>query len=459
MAKRTIGLISTMAPDKTWAQEAVDRVAGRHGEIKAILTAMGYEVLDEGPLHRTYDQMQAAARSLRYRGIGALVIFVGTWTYCNAAANAAVEAGVPVVVWGDAKPGSCGLVGSTITMGGMDEMGVHANLVYGPDGDPKVLRRAKMLLDAACAATALRGSKLGVGGGRCMGMLTAVCDPNEVKKLFGVEIDAFEQMLLIDRAEAVDPNRVAHFRAWIDGTFGKVVATPDAMDRQIRLYLAIRDFSAEMGYDFLALKCLPEMANKYTSYCLAHAILGDAQDDQGEKERFVLACEADLNAALTMQILKNLAPESPVLFTDLTEYNFDLDLLTTCNCGSQPTDFAADKKDVYWEREGVHEHYWKYGGACPQHVARSGAVTVARLGRAEGRYQMLIVPAEVVEQPREKLRETIWERPHAYLRLCCARDDFFSHARANHVHLVYGEFVEELKEICAILGIEPVVVT
>lgn len=455
---RKIGLISTMAPGDTWDKVVIERVSGQHSVLKNLLEDMGYEVADDGPIHRTYEQMKNAARNLRMRDIKALVIFVGTWTYSNAAAAAAAEAGVPVVVWGDASPGSCGLVGSTITMGAMDEMGLYANLVYGPFEDNETLRRARMLLDAACAAISLRGTTLGVGGGRCMGMLTAVCDPNDIKKKFGVEIDSFEQMALIDRAEMINSDRVEHFLTWMKNTFGKITAKSEAVDKQIRLYLAVKDFCAEMNYDFIALKCLPEMAAKYTSYCLAHAVLGDACDNLGEKPRMIMACEADIPAALTMQILKNLAPESPVLFTDLTEYDFSLDLLTTCNCGSQPTDFARDKKEVYWEKEGVHEHYWKYGGTCPQHIARSGRATVARLGRKNGLYELMIAPVEVVEQPREKLKETIWERPHAYLKLLCDRTNFFNSARANHVHLVYGDYMDELVEVCSILGIKPVVV-
>ncbi|MCL2877119.1 MAG: hypothetical protein FWF12_12795, partial [Betaproteobacteria bacterium] len=75
--KRTVGLISTMAPDDTWMPEVLERVAQRHETVKAILADMGFEVLDEGPLLREYDQMQSAAQSLRFRGIQALVIFVG----------------------------------------------------------------------------------------------------------------------------------------------------------------------------------------------------------------------------------------------------------------------------------------------------------------------------------------------------------------------------------------------
>lgn len=456
MEKR-IGLISTFAPGKYWNPAVSVRVSGEHEDLKRRLEEHGYTVLDAGNLHRSYEELTQAAKQLRAQNISALVVFVGTWAQANAICGAALEAGVPTIVWGDATPGTCGLVGSAIAMGGMDEYGLHANLVYGPIDAEETWARATMLLDAACAAGTLNGSVLGVAGGRCMGMLTAVCDPNEVRRKFGVEIDSFEQLAVVERAENVEQARVDHFYAWMQETFGKFIAKRDVIEKQIRLYLAMKDLIAEEGYDFVAAKCMPDMLNCYTSFCLAHSILGDAQDDMGEKERVVFACEGDINAALTMQILKHLAPQSPVLFSDISEYNFADDLVLTCNCGSQPTDFAEDKKEVYWETEGVHEHHWKYGGTCPQYVSRSGHATAARLGRKNGRYQMLIMPVDVVKQPRERLKESTWERPHTYFKLNCSKEAFFENVRSNHIHLVYGDYVRHLEEVCKILDIEPVI--
>lgn len=454
---KTIGLISTMSPDKTWAPEVLDRVARTHAVVKATLAAMGYEVLDEGPLHRSLAEMTVAGKALRFRGVKALVLYVGTWTYSNCAAAAAREAGVPVVIWADANPGTCGLVGATVVRGGMAEVGLHANLVYGLFEDEATQAKVKRLLDAACAATSLRGEVLGLAGGRSLGMLTAVVDPNQVLAQFGVEIDSFEQMEVIERAEALDAKEADACLAWMKERFGERVATDEVLLKQIRLYLALEGLCRERGFDFVAVRCLPEMTTAYTSFCLAHAFLGDAQDHRGEKERFVFSCEADVNAALTMQLLKHLAG-GPVLFADLTEWDLAADVLTTCNCGSQPTDFAACPKHVRWEREGVHEFVWRYGGTCPQHVARPGRATLARLSRERGEYQMLVAPCEVVDMPREKLRETIWERPHAYLRMLCERDEFLGAVRSNHIHLVYGDWRAELIETCAILGVKPVVV-
>jgi L-fucose isomerase len=450
---KKIGLISTMSPDKTWAKEVLDRVSKSHGIVKKALNKLGFEVHDAGPLHRSYQEMMTAGKAMHSAGVNALVLNVGTWTYANCAGAAALEAQVPVVILPDAIPGTCGLVGGAIARGAMSEYGIHSHMVYGPLEDSKTTETLKSLLNSACAAMGLRGQVLGFGGGRSMGMVTAVCDPNEVRLKFGIEIDSFEQLDVIQRAESVDETRVKDFFTWMKKTFGRIIAKEEAIYKQIRLYFALEEFCDEKGYDFVAVKCLPELPAIYTTFCLCHAMMGDGQDARGSKDRMMFACEADLNAALTMQIMKLLAG-GPVMFTDLTQYDFKADVLTTCNCGSQPTDFAANKKDVHWEVEGVHEFKWKYGGTCPQHVTKPGRTTLARLSRNAGKYEMLIAPAEVVEMPREKLKETIWERPHAYLKLLCNRDAFFASVRSNHIHLVYGDWIAELEEVCAIKGIK-----
>jgi L-fucose isomerase len=445
-----------MSRDTTWDQAVVDSVARQHGVVKANLEKLGFEVLDEGSLIREYDDMLAAGRSLRGRGINALVLFVGSWTYANCAAAAALEADVPVVIWGDATPGTVGLVGAAITRGGMAELGIYANLVYGEPDDPQTLESTRMLLRAACAAKGLRGQRLGYAGGRSMGMLTAVADPNEVRLKFGVEIDSFEQMEVIERAAEVDEARVRSFYAWMQERFGRIIAKEDAVLKQIRLYLSLQNTIEERAYDFVAVKCLPELPSLFTTFCLAHAILGDAQDDQGPKARTVFACEADLNAAFTMQILY-LLQEGPVLFADFLEWERD-GIINLVNCGSQPTDFATDPQDVWWEIESTHEFKWKYGGTSPQHVTRPGRITLARLYRERGEYGMMIAPAETIYRDRATFRNFMWERPRSFVRLLCDRGALLDAIRSNHVHAVFGDWIAELEEVCRILGIRPVVV-
>jgi len=453
---RKVGLISTMSPDKTWKEDVLKRVANTHHVVKTAIEKMGFEVLDEGPIHREYKEMLTAGRNLRARGINALIIYVGTWTYANCSVSAALEADVPVVIWGDTNPGTAGLVGSSIVHGAMKEIGVYSWHVYGSLNDENTLKKIKLHLLSSCAARGLRGQVLGVGGSRSMGMVTAVCDPNEWRIKFGIEVDGWEQVEVIDRAEHISEEKAKEFLNWMKKTFGKIIPKDEVILKQIKLYLALLDIIRDKDYDFIAVKCLPELPEIYTTFCLAHAILNDKSDAYGDKESFVCACEADVNGALTMQIMKLLSG-GPVMFTDLTQYDLKNNLITMCNCGSQPTDFATSKKEVYWEKEGVHEFKWRIGGTCPQYVAKEGAVTLARLGRIKGEYVMMITTGDVVEMPREKLKETVWERPHAFVKPRCSQDEFIQNVLSNHIHFVYGDYSKELIEVCNIMKIKPII--
>jgi L-fucose isomerase len=451
---KRIGLITTMSRDNTWDEAIVEGVKKQHYVIRENLEKLGFTVLDEAPLLREYDDMLSAGRSLRARGINALLIFIGCWTYANCAAAAALEADVPVILWGDATPGTVGLVGAAISRGGMAELGIYTNLIYGEPNNEQTLKEVKVLLDGACAAKSLRGQRLGYAGGRSMGMLTAVCDPNEVRTKFGIEIDSFEQMEVIDKTNRVDEDRVISFYSWLKNRYGRIIAKENVMLMQIRMYLALQDVIKEKKYDFVAVKCLPELPSLFTTFCLAHAIMGDAQDDLGPKDRMVFACEADLNAAFTMQILAMLQ-EGPVLFADLLEWDKE-GIISVVNCGSQPTDFAIDPKDVWWEIESTHEFYWKNGGTSPQHVTRSGNITLARMYREKGKYCMMIAPAETIYRDRETFRNFMWERPRSFVRLLCNRNEFLKSIRSNHIHAVFGDWTKELVEACHVLGVDPI---
>jgi len=46
------------------------------------------------------------------------------------------------------------------------------------------------------------------------------------------------------------------------------------------------------------------------------------------------------------------------------------------------------------------------------------------------------------------------EWPHVFCRLDTSIDKFIDKFPCNHIHAVYGDYVEELKMVCEILGID-----
>ncbi|MGE5581613.1 MAG: hypothetical protein ACM3X9_03660 [Bacillota bacterium] len=62
----------------------------------------------------------------------------------------------------------------------------------------------------------------------------------------------------------------------------------------------------------------------------------------------------------------------------------------------------------------------------------------------------------IQEVPRERLRETTWEWPHAFVKLNSDYQQLLQYVRSNHMHMVYGDVAPELKLACEAMNIKPI---
>lgn len=455
LPKPRVGVIATMSPDPDWPSPFPERTERFGHQTVQMLQEIGMDAVFCGKAVRGFRDMAEEGKRLRAEGIHALVLTVGTWTYSNASAVAAQEAGVPTVVFAPSELGAVSIVGASISRGALDQLGIPAWLTYGDFAEPRVRREMGVRLRGAAAASMLRGTVYGVAGGRCMGMLTGEFDPHEWRTRFGVEIDSWEQIDIIERSKKIPDQEAQAFLDWMRAEYSEVNAKEEVMLAQIKMYLALKAFVKEKRYDFISVKSLPELPYVYTTFCLAEALFNDQSDASGPKESIVCNDESDGHGALTMQILKNLSG-GPTMATDVLHIDYDDNLLRLCNF-SQPTDFAPSHKHVIWEPEGLGEFKWLMGGCTPQYVARAGELTLARISKIAGEYAMLILLGDSVEFPREKTREINYRQPHVFVHPRCPMDDFIRELRCNHIHLTFGDFREELVEACRVLGIRPIV--
>jgi len=457
----TIGLISLLSPElsDTWGEEVQERARDRLAQARAVLESFGAQVVDPGELTTTHHQAARHGRLLREQGAQVLVIYVGMWSYGSSAVAAATECGVPTIIWTDTDVQYVGIVGASVCRGSLDEAGVTNSFVYGEMDDPVVRAELEVHCLGAAAGTRLRGQTYGLMGSRSLGMYTAAVDSNYWRRHFGVEVASWDQLAVVEKAKALPDSAVEHHLDWTRKTFGCIAVNEDVMRAAIKLYVASREIIASRGFDFVSVRCLPEMPGSYTTFCYAIALLNDTNDAEGEKEAICCACESDSNGALTMQILKHLTG-APVLFGDVRHVNLEHGQVWISNCGSQATQFATSRKDVHWVEHGFQEYEWKMGGACPQHISKPGRVTIARLTRIAGEYVMLIAGGECLHEPREKLEETHWGfSPHSFVKLDDDARAFAQELRSNHLHMVYGDYVPHLLESCRVLGIRPITVS
>jgi L-fucose isomerase len=87
----------------------------------------------------------------------------------------------------------------------------------------------------------------------------------------------------------------------------------------------MRELIDEWNLDFTGIKGQPELTTHFATMDVTEAFLNDPYDWDGPKEPHVCATEADMDGALTMQLLKGLSA-TPVLFADMRYHHADKDV-------------------------------------------------------------------------------------------------------------------------------------
>jgi L-fucose isomerase len=299
-----------------------------------------------------------------------------------------------------------------------------------------------------------------------MGMYTTVANTDQWMEKFGIDIEDIDQYELVRRGSLVDPAVTKTARLWLEKHAAGVhydgdKLTPELLERQIGVYYAVRELAQEWRLDFCGIKGQPEMTNNWCTMDVAEAFLNDPYDWDGPKDTLVCSTESDMDAALTMQIMKGLSG-TPVLFADVRHYEAEFDVWDLCNSGEHATWFAARSDDPAENLARVHLYpevlYFPAGGASVNHIAAPGEMTFARLTRKSGRYRMHLLRGEFREfdpATTDRLaRQSTFEWPHAFARFNASAEEFLTRFSANHIHAVPGDVTAELQAVCSYLDID-----
>ncbi len=396
-----------------------------------------------------------------------LTIFnFAVWSFPHLAAIASRFAPGPFLLFSNINPQYPGMVGMLASAGALDQVGTFHARVSGDIADAKVLRRVVAFVRGASAVHRLRGETFGLFGGRPMGMYTAVANSDQWMQLFGIDVEHIDQSEIIRRSAEVPDGEVERAFEWLSVKVGNIrydgkQLTPEKLKLQIRSYIAVRRIIDEMKLDFVGFKAQPELTDHFVTMDVTEAFLNDPYDWNGPKEPIVAATEADMDGALTMEILKHITGK-PVLFADLRHYDAELGVFDLCNSGTHPTYYAGRSMDPDVNLPKVEFYpqgfYFPAGGASVRHFAAPGEVTLARLARRSGKYWLAILPAEFIELPKEKAeekaREVQIDWPHAYARFRVPPEEFLAEYDSNHIHGAYGDWVDDLVWAAKTLGID-----
>jgi L-fucose isomerase len=446
-----VGLLPVMDPR---IDPALERKILGYLELVDKLRGLGVEVVWPGRAVSREEEAVAEAERMRAEGACGVIYFTCWFLRANVIAGACRHSGLPALLWSIPNLDDTSLIGFGVAHGSLDEAGYPHEIVCGPWDEASREKIGAWI--AACRVKGIAArSRYGHVGGKCLSMMTADSDANQWRRQFGIDVDHAEQWTLIHEAEKVPDSATA---PWIERwrrEFQSVEVSDEVLARSARLYLAGREMFIRNRWDFAGVKCQFELLDNYLAPCLPVALWND--------DGFVVACETDMNAALTMYVLR-LFSGHPVMFSDIQYLNREERWARFLNCGTAAAWLAGGKDKIVLrncpEIQGTYDettgkHLCK-GGACPHFVLPPGRVTLARFGRIAGRYVLHACRGESFAFPHDENSllgiGAVW--PFAYVKIEQDMERFVRNLRAHHMCIAPGDWLPQLKALADLWGVD-----
>ena len=439
----------------------------RHDEAITFFKTLPIELEVAESVARTKDDIDTQVDKLKAAGIEVFVAHLPCWTSPNLVVRGIMRADLPTVVIGNKHPGTHSTVGLLGTGGTLSQIG-YSHLRIREDFNDELIHKILPYFRAAATKVRLPGKVFGLFGGRSLGIDTGTFDPMQWKKLFGVDTEHIDQLEIIRRADLVEDKDTEKMMTWLTSSVGKVEYnddkfTPEKLAFQVRCYIATMQIIREMGLDFVAIKCMPDLTTHFVPQCISAALLPGPYDADGMRDPIMMSCEADGDAALTMEILKEISGGKSVLFMDVSYIDDDNDTYYFPNCGAFCTWYAKRdaNPEVNLKQIELRAANRPGGGAITYFNPDPGELTLARLYRVDGEYRMAIIKGETVKISKKEYDKFVEARgshqlPTAFIKLEADSDLLISEFGSNHILGVDGRYTEELVQFCGLLGITPV---
>ena len=387
--------------------------------------------------------------------IDAVILFSGTWVWAAHMVGAIRDyaaTGKGVLLW--THPGSQGWrpVGGLVLHGGLLEIGVPHKFVYGAAGDAETVAKIVSYSRASHLKNSLNLSTIGTFGGRGMGQTCGVADPSQWMRMFGVDIDSRDTTELIHTAEKVSEQELKAARLRLEKLFSTPPEATVANERSIRLYLALKKIVEKEKFDFYTIQSFPGLGDNYSATCFAQSMM--LEDGHGTSTL------GDFNTALTVLLLTKLSKER-VYYGDLQHLDTRTHEIKIIGDGACPPSLAGKLGPAGFAEHGIPTE-GEAGGLSVKLICKVGEGVLARLGRVNGEFQMVITRGTVFEPPADQLDRRLHECgipfwPHGFVTAHCNMDTLLHHWTNEYACLGYGaDLFPALVDFCDITGIKTI---
>lgn len=425
-------------------------------EAKQALVNAGLEVIG-------YDTVIASKQEARIcfdmfkkqNDIDAIVLFSGTWVWAANMIGAIRDfamTGKGIVIW--TNPGSQGWrpVGGLVLHAAMKEIGIKHRFVYGSYDSPSDITKITSFCRASAMKNSLNMSTIGAFGGRGMGQTCGVADPSQWMKVFGIDIDSRDTTELLETANTISSEEIKKAKEAIQKHFVESIPDNKQADKSIRLYLAIDKLVKKNEWDFYTIQSFPGLGNDYSATCFAQSMMLESG--------IGTSTLGDFNTAMTVKCLSDLSTQ-PVYYGDLQHIDKSNNEIKIIGDGACPPSLAGKLGPAGFAEHGIPTE-GEAGGLSIKLVCMVGEGILARLGRNDGQFEMVITrctifepSANYIEKRKNECGIPFW--PHGFIKVHCDIDDLLQSWNNEYACLGYGKHLyEEFKAFCELTDIKAI---
>jgi L-fucose isomerase-like protein len=205
--------------------------------------------------------------------------------------------------------------------------------------------------------------------------------------------------------------------------------------------LALTELARENRLGVMAVRCLPEIWQHLgVTPCAALSFLTDGG--------LSVACEADVLGAATMYAHRWLSGGQAPFISDLISVDPARNVGRLWHCGVAPASLV-NRPPVRLSRQ-----YIRKTGVTIEFSLKAGPVTVSRLDSAGNDFRMLIAGGEATGEDiplKGTVADVVFKEDVEDLLEVIVNQGF-----PHHFAMSYGDITEQLRDLCALLGIRVV---
>jgi len=388
-------------------------------------------------------QATRAWKNFKAQDVDAVILFNGTFNTGELTAEIIRNLDCPFALWGI---GELALASRNFTGSMVGVMAAGAlfknfdkpfSFIYGPVSEERAQRKLQVFASAARGIAYLREATIGVIGMRPDGFQIAGFDELAVKKIFGTEITKVSMYEFTNTIRSIEEKEIDRDMEVQKKIFDIPQKSLTEARGISRVYLAVKKVAQERHLQSYAPDCWPELRdNDKTPICPANGRMN--------AEGVMASCECDVDGSLTLMLEYALSGTTPWMadFVNLIQKN---DTLLFWHCGNGPYDLSNGKPKI----EQV------FGGLAQVNSLKAGTATVCRLNSIRGEFTLHAGVGEVVQG------DPLLKGTNLTIRMKGGNMKFVESLLANgiphHNALVYGDYLEELKEFASLMKI-PIVI-